>query len=290
MSYRHTFRSQLVEIEDATLEVWEAGEGPVTFVASHPYRDASGEHPAGHLTDALASIGRTFWICGRDVGGSSPEPDDDKLTMHRLADDTEQVRQALGIDRWIPAGTSTGGVTALFVGLNHPEAVQALVLIGCGPSWRFSQEPYSIYNPKNPVFMRLARLQEEDNGGDVWRRAMLEASVHNQAAVDTLMQDVAIHRRRLDAIGREIIDAQWDDTRRLGEIKVPTLVVNGRYDWQSGSLHPAFELVEGIPTSQLALLNHSGHMPYTEEPEEFEYAIRHWVEHWVLRSDNLAVL
>lgn len=283
MTYRHTFSSQLVDIEDATLEVWEAGEGPVVFVASHPYRANSSAHPGGHLTDALASIGRTFWICGRDVGRSSPEPRDEKLTMHALADDTEQVRVALGIESWIPAGTSTGGVTALFVGLNHPQAVQGLVLIGCGPSWHFIEEPYSIYNPKNPVFQRLARLQEEDNGGDVWRRAMLEASVHNQDVVDTLME-IEIHRRRLDVIGLEIIQDKWDDTHRLAEIKVPTLVVNGRYDWQSGSLHPAFELVEGIATSQLALLNNSGHMPYTEEPEEFEFAIRQWVDHWVLAS------
>lgn len=285
MTYRHTFRSQLVEIEDATLEVWEAGEGPVTFVASHPYRANSSPNPAGHLTDALANIGRTFWICGRDVGRSTPEADDDKLTMHQLADDTEQVRQALGIDRWIPAGTSTGGVTALFVGLNHPQAVQALVLIGCGPAWRFTLEPYSIYNPRNPVFQRLARLEAEDNGGDRWRRAMLEASIHNHEVIDTLM-DIEIHRRRLAAIGREIVDAKWDDSHRLHEIDVPTLVVNGRYDWQSGSLHPAFELVEGISTSQLALLNQSGHMPYTEEPEEFEYAVQHWVTHWVLAAEH----
>ena len=282
MTYRHTFRSQLVEIEDTTLEVWEAGEGPVTFVASHPYRANSGPQPGGHLSDALASIGRTFWICGRDVGRSSAEPRDEKLTMHQLADDTEQVRVALGIDKWIPAGTSTGGVTALLVGLNHPHGVQALVLIGCGPSWHFIEEPYSIYNPKNPVYQRLARLEETDNGGDVWRRAMLEASVHNLEVVDTLMDEIAIHRRRLEVIGREIIEDEWDDTRRLSEIKVPTAVVNGRYDWQSGSLHPCFELVEGIATSQLALLNGSGHMPYTEEPDEFEYAVRHWVDHWVL--------
>lgn len=282
MTYRHTFTSQLVEIEDATLEVWEAGDGPVTFVASHPYRANSGPHPGGHLSDALASIGRTFWICGRDVGRSSPEPRDENLTMRTFADDTEQVRLALGIDSWIPAGTSTGGVVALMVGLNHPSGVQALVLIGCGPSWHFIEEPYSIYNPKNPVYQRLARLETEDDAGDVWRRAMLEASVHNQDVVDTLMDEIEIHRRRLAVIAHEIVDEQWDDTRRLPEINVPTLVVNGRYDWQSGSLHPAFELVEGIATSQLALLNGSGHMPYTEEPAEFEYAIRHFVDHWVL--------
>jgi pimeloyl-ACP methyl ester carboxylesterase len=282
VTYSHTFTSQLVEIEDAALEVWEAGDGPVTFVASHPYRANSNPHPGGSLTDALASIGRTYWICGRDVGRSSPEPRDEKLTMHTLADDTEQIRRALGIDTWIPAGTSTGGVVALLNGLGYPDATQALVLIGCGPSWHFIEEPYSIYNPKNPVYQRLARLQQADNSGDIWRRAMLEASVHNQNVVDKLMEEIAIHHRRLAVIGKEIIDDQWDETRRLSEITAPTLVVNGRYDWQSGSLHPAFQLVEGITTSQLALLNHSGHMPYTEEPEEFEYSVRHFVEHTVL--------
>jgi proline iminopeptidase len=282
VSYRHTFSSTLVEIEDAALEVWEGGEGPVTFVASHPYRANSSPHPGGALTDALAAVGRTFWICGRDVGRSTPEQREEKLTMQALADDTEQVRRALGIDAWIPAGTSTGGVVALLIGLDYPESTRALVLIGTGSNWRFIQEPYSIYNPKNPVFQRLARLEREDRGGDVWRRAMLEASVYNTDVVDTLMTDIAIHRPRLEAIRKEIVDEQWDDSHRLSQIEVPTLVVNGRYDWQSGSLHPAFELVEGISTSQLALLNRSGHMPYAEEPEAFEYAIRHFVEHTLL--------
>ena len=96
MNYRHTFRSTLVEIEDAQLEVWEAGEGPVTFVASHPYRANSDPHPGGSLSDALANIGRCYWICGRDVGRSTPEQREEKLTMHALADDSEQVRRALG--------------------------------------------------------------------------------------------------------------------------------------------------------------------------------------------------
>lgn len=286
MTYRHTFISRLVEIEDAELEVWEAGEGPVTFVASHPYRANSNPHPGGSLSDSLANIGRCFWVCGRDVGRSTPETRREKLTMHALADDTDQVRRALGIERWIPAGTSTGGVVALLQGLDHPKGVHALVLIGCGPSWHFIEEPYSIYNPRNPVYQRLARLEREDGGGDRWRRAMLEASVHNQSVVDTLMSEIEIHRPRLEAIRVEIVDEQWDDSHRLSNITVPTLIVNGRYDWQSGSLHPAFELVEGIPTSQLALLNGSGHMPYTEEPEEFEYVVRHFVEHTLLESAN----
>jgi proline iminopeptidase len=286
VNYRHTFSSSLVEIEDAELEVWEGGEGPVTFVASHPYRANSNPHPGGSLSEALASVGRTFWICGRDVGRSTPERREEKLTMHALADDTEQVRRALGIEAWIPAGTSTGGVVALLQGLDHPQGVQALVLIGTGSSWRFIQEPYSIYNPRNPVFQRLARLEESDHAGDAWRRAMLEASVYNQDVVDTLMEEIEIHRPRLEAIRKEIVDDAWDDSQRLGAIRVPTLVVNGRYDWQSGSLHPAFELVEGIPTSQLALLNYSGHMPYAEEPEAFEYAVRHFIEHTVLAEDG----
>jgi pimeloyl-ACP methyl ester carboxylesterase len=282
VNYRHTFKSTLVEIEDAELEVWEAGDGPVTFVASHPYRANSDPHPGGSLSDALANIGRCYWICGRDVGRSTPERREEKLTMHALADDSEQVRRALGVEKWIPAGTSTGGCVALFQGLEHAAGVQALVLIGTGPSWHFIEEPYSIYNPRNPVFQRLAQLEREHNGGDVWRRAMLEASVHNHAVVDTLMNEIEIHRPRLEAIRKEIVEERWDDSHRLSTITVPTLVVNGRYDWQSGSLHPAFELVEGIPTAQLALMNKSGHMPYAEEPEAFEYAVRHFIDHTVL--------
>lgn len=284
MTYKNTFRSQLVELDDTTLEVWEGGEGPVTFAACHAYRASSSEHPGGGLTEALANIGRTFWICGRDVGRSSPEPRDDKLTMRVFADDLEKVRVALGIEAWIPTGSSTGATVALMNALNHPQGTQALVLVGTSASWRALEAPYSIYNPRNPVYQRLARLEVEDNGGDVWRRAMLAASVHNEDVVDTLMKDVTIHRRRLEAVGREIRDDKYDDTPRLSEIKVPTLVVNGRYDWQLGSLHAAFELVEGIATSQLAVLNQSGHMPYSEEPEEFEYAIRQFVDHSVLSS------
>jgi pimeloyl-ACP methyl ester carboxylesterase len=272
----------MVDIGDATLEVWEAGEGPVTFAVSHPYRANSSPHPGGALSDALASIGRTFWICGRDVGRSTPETRQEKLTMRALADDTEQVRVALGVDSWVPAGTSTGGCVALMVGLDHPQGVRALVLIGTGPSWRFLQEPYSIYNPRNPVFQRLARLEEEDRGGERWQRAMLEASVYNQGVVDTLLRDISIHRARLEAIRVEIGIDKWDQSERLSEINVPTLIVNGRYDWQSGSLKPSFELFEGIVTSDYAMMNYSGHMPYSEEPEQFEYAIREFVERRLL--------
>ncbi len=120
MTYKNTFRSQLVELDDTTLEVWEGGEGPVTFAACHAYRASSSEHPGGGLTEALANIGRTFWICGRDVGRSSPEPRDDKLTMRVFADDLEKVRVALGIEAWIPTGSSTGATVALMNALKPP--------------------------------------------------------------------------------------------------------------------------------------------------------------------------
>ena len=65
------------------------------------------------------------------------------------------------------------------------------------------------------------------------------------------------------------------------EIKVPTAVVNGRYDWQSGSLDPAFELVEGIGTSS-HVLNQSGHMPEHRGARGIEYGSGISLATWVL--------
>ncbi len=63
----------------------------------------------------------------------------------------------------------------------------------------------------------------------------------------------------------KIID--WDVTDRLGEIRVPTLLLSGRYD----EVTPAcVETVhQGIAGSEWVLFDHSSHMPHLEETERF---------------------
>src|SRR5271156_5504311 len=73
MPYTHRFRSRMIDLSDTRLEVLEAGKGPTTFVCTHPYFDASGPFPAGGLTEALASAGRTLYVCPRGTAASAEE-------------------------------------------------------------------------------------------------------------------------------------------------------------------------------------------------------------------------
>src|SRR6202042_3363246 len=111
-------------LSDTQLEILEAGEGPTTFVCTHPYFDVSAPFPAGGLTEALASAGRTLYGCPRGTANSADEPRREKLTLSQLADDTEAIRQELGIQKWVPAGSSTGGMTAMVYGIRYPNSTR----------------------------------------------------------------------------------------------------------------------------------------------------------------------
>lgn len=68
----------------------------------------------------------------------------------------------------------------------------------------------------------------------------------------------------------------FDVRARLGEIKVPTLIVVGRRDFVC-SLKMARIIHAGIAGSQLTVLEHSGHIGHFEEPEAFARAVGDYV-------------
>jgi L-proline amide hydrolase len=57
----------------------------------------------------------------------------------------------------------------------------------------------------------------------------------------------------------------WDVTSRLGEIRLPTLVIGGRYDEATPVLSET--LHAGIPDSEWAIFENSAHLPHVEEME-----------------------
>jgi proline iminopeptidase len=63
-----------------------------------------------------------------------------------------------------------------------------------------------------------------------------------------------------------------DDRDRLGSIATPTLVIVGRHDFICGPRW-AGELHEGIPGSELVVLEDSGHFGHLEQPAEFARAV-----------------
>ncbi|MFN2281074.1 MAG: alpha/beta fold hydrolase, partial [Anaerolineales bacterium] len=65
----------------------------------------------------------------------------------------------------------------------------------------------------------------------------------------------------------------WSVMDRLSEIRVPTLVIAGRHDFQFPPEHQA-ELASGIPGTQLVLVEEAGHNPHIERTAEVVRALR----------------
>jgi proline iminopeptidase len=65
----------------------------------------------------------------------------------------------------------------------------------------------------------------------------------------------------------------WTVMDRLGEIKVPTLVMAGRDDFQFPPEHQAI-LADRLPNAQLELIERAGHNAPTERSAEVIRAVR----------------
>jgi L-proline amide hydrolase len=71
----------------------------------------------------------------------------------------------------------------------------------------------------------------------------------------------------------------WQSKDRLGDIRVPTLVVSGRHDEATPALQQT--LLEGIPGSEWVVFEESSHTPHVEERERYMQV----VGDWLLRHD-----
>ena len=65
----------------------------------------------------------------------------------------------------------------------------------------------------------------------------------------------------------------WTVMDRLGEIRAPTLVMAGRYDFLFPPEHQAI-LADRLPNAKLVLIERAGHNPQMERPAEIIRAIR----------------
>jgi proline iminopeptidase len=73
----------------------------------------------------------------------------------------------------------------------------------------------------------------------------------------------------------------WTVMDRLSEIKVPTLVLAGRDDFQFPPEHQV-ALAGGIPSAQLEIIERAGHEAPTERPAEVIGAIRDFMKEGTL--------
>ncbi len=236
-----------------------AGDGPPIATA----------HPYGTSKTGRGSIPgfSTITVWPRGFSDSSPARDREDYGIWRLAEDLDAVRTRPGFDRWTFWGTSMGGFVGLVYALEYPDALTSLILDSTAPSHHYKDDPTSLYPTAraSPEFARLvsspswdtlrdyfmlrSTLEDNPDPGGAWELSR-ETTDHNPEVYGEIM-------RRLE---------EFDTLPRLGEIRVPTLILAGGKDLQCPPSQ-ARKIAEGIVDSVLKVYPEAGHGVVRHNPD-----------------------
>jgi 3-oxoadipate enol-lactonase len=183
------------------------------------------------LIDKLAA--RHMLIMPENRGVADGDDASGPFTLAELAEDVVRLLDALGVDKVHIYGPSMGGMIAQHLALNHPARVRSLTL-ACS-SFGGLYHPETV-NPSMDIVMRI--LQPPTGGQEEYIRSGLDIGFP-QSFIDSapaFIDAVVAHRLQFGALPPQLVERQFaavnghDTSSRLGELRMPTLVVTGDED------------------------------------------------------------
>jgi len=269
-----------MSIRGISLFVEVMGHGyPLVLMHGGPGSDHLTMSPFRSLEDQLTLVFYDHRCNGRSEGAEVSS-----MTWENLTADADALRQELGFDKWAVLGQSFGGMVALEYALRYPQSLSHLMLLDTGgDTWWVQHNAPEILAKRgySAAAVRTARRffngQIEPNEIGAAIRKLGRAYYHHLGP-RLLVHDVLLGLRvktRPEALifGYGQLLQGWTVMDRLSEIKVPTLVMAGRDDFQFPPEHQA-ALAAGIPNAQLEIIERAGHNASTERPTEVIQAVR----------------
>lgn len=254
---------RVVEHRGCPLAYWLAGGGPpVVFIQGVGVAAAGCKPQVDGLSDRFQLLTFDNRGIGRSVPAGTP------LSVEQMADDARAVMDAAGWASAHVVGHSLGGPAAVQLALAHPGRVRSLSLL-C---------TFATGRKVGPLSWRLiwGGLRSQIGPRRVRRRAFLELiwspDALRGADRDRLADEVSA------VFGRDLADQQpaandqlramkaYDCAGRLGEIRVPTLVLSGAHD---PIAPPALgrALADGIPGARYVEWADASHAAPVQFPE-----------------------
>ena len=230
----------------------------------------------------LASHGyRVVYYDQLGCGNSELARDPAEYSIDRDVDDLDLLRRALGLGRVHLLGSSYGGLLGIAYALAHPEGLRTLIsasgLASVPLTVREMQRLKSeLPAPIRDTLTRWEALGEYSN--PEYLAAVMEFYHRHVCRLVPWPSEVqyTLDHVSLPKYGRmngpnefTIIGTMrdWDVTRRLGEIQVPTLVTCGKYDEVTPTV--ARSIHQGIPRSEFRLFEESSHLAFWEERQRY---------------------
>ncbi len=212
----------------------------------------------------------------RGWGDSSQEEAEPPFSPRQ---DLLSLLQYLNIEKTYLLGLSGGGTLALDFTLEHPDKVDALILVASDPS--------GLERPMTDAIQAFAgqyygALQRKDAGGaaeatvrfwtDGPRRTPEQVDAQARARVTTMSRQHIERHGDFLAHEQHMIPLKPPAINRLAEVRVPTLIVVGDEDVPE-VIGAANVLEQGIAGAQKVVIAGTAHHPQMEKPGEFNRVV-----------------
>ena len=204
-------------------------------------------------------------------------------TIEQMANDALAMLDHLKISKAHLLGHSMGGRVALTLALNFPGRVKSLVMAASGSG--LVTRPGLDCIPGLPhwlVFGLVAKgferfLRDEYCESEIFFTQEFRAA-HPERIEEFYKLARATHADLSEYIHLSIARHNWEATHRLGDVRVPTLVLIGTNDKaRSNHLLQAEALKSRIPGAELKVLENQSHGFFWQAPEETNAVILDWV-------------
>lgn len=269
-----------MSIRDVSLFVKVIGHGyPLLLMHGGPSLDHTSLLPLEPLADQFTLIFYDHRCNGRSDGA-----DVRTMTWENLTADAEALRLALGFERWAVLGHSFGGNVALEYALRYPQSLSRLVLMNTGgDQWWVNHNAPEILARRGFSAAAVQAARRFFNGQLTPAEYMPTVMKFNTAyfyhinpltmALGMLSGPRVVFRPEALIHGYGQLLQGWTVMDRLSEIRAPTLLIAGRYDFLFPPEHQAI-LADRLPDAQLELVERAGHNPQMERPAEVVKALR----------------
>jgi pimeloyl-ACP methyl ester carboxylesterase len=258
-----------LELDDGKLYYEMAGAGE-TLVLSH-----AGFVDSGMWDDQWRDFTQRYRVIRYDMRGFGRS---DPVTGPRTRrDDLYRLLKHLDIERARLLGCSQGGEVILDLALEHPDMVDALIVVSAVPGGFELQG-----EPPPQVLEMIAAVQQSDleRASELQIRLWIDGPFRQPEQVDGLVRQRAAAMNRIPVTHNTWATADMQPlnpldppaARRLHEIQVPTLVIAGALD-NPEILRAADVMTAGIEGAQQTIIPDSAHMPNMEQPALFNQAV-----------------
>lgn len=295
-SYVHP-PGKFITVNGAKLWVEISGKGePLFFLAGGP----GNSHNYTHAWDTLRDNYTLVFIDNFGRGKSDTAAKLSGYSIDRDVEDVEGIRKALGYDKFSLLGHSYGSVVAQAYAVKYGVHLSHLIIANgffSGKMWQENDDNSNrVLEEQSPelwdslMTLRKKGLKSSDSlhytvyfGFDIGllysycpdyrRRLMLDRTYPNDFNIRLYYRYVGDDGDFV--VGNEI--AKFDVTSQLKDLKMPVLIIAGRYDRVSVPKF-AVQYKKYCPQAKFVMFEHSGHWPHLEEHDKEMDVIRDFLK------------